>query len=247
VMRLGIMGGTFDPIHDAHLRAASEVAQKLSLDEVLLVPAGQPYHRGQHTVSPAEDRYAMAAIATATNPLLSVSRVELERSGPSYTVDMLCELRATRGPGVDLFLIVGADALAQIHSWKDAGRLFALAHVIGCSRVGYPLADPGMPGVRAGLVQVARLAMSATLIRQRVGSGVPIRELVPEGVARYIDERRLYREARPCPGVPTVRLAAAGSLGGGQHGGRESAEAGVGVEDWDDVSTPPGDEASGLR
>jgi nicotinate-nucleotide adenylyltransferase len=188
------MGGTFDPIHNAHLRAANEVAQLLALDEVLLVPAGRPYHRDERTVSTADDRYAMTEIATRENPRLSVSRTEIVRPGPSYTVDTVRQLRASE-PGVELFLIVGADALAQIHLWRDPNRLFGLTRVIGCSRVGYRLAEPGVPDVKAEFVDVTEIFMSATMIRQRVGLRASITHLVPDGVACYIRKRGLYKEA----------------------------------------------------
>jgi len=192
--RLGIMGGTFDPIHYAHLFEASEVAHVLALDEVVFVPAGRPWQKDGRAISPAEDRYAMAAIATRSNRAFSVSRVEVDRPGPTYTVDTLRELRGACGPEADLFFILGADALAQIFTWRDASELFTFAHFVGCSRVGYQLADPGIPIGSVSLVEISGLAISSSLIRRRVRAGQPIRYLVPDGVAQYISQHGLYRD-----------------------------------------------------
>lgn len=191
--RLGILGGTFDPIHHGHLLQASEVASAFALDEVLFVPAGRPWQKDQRTVSPATHRYAMTAIATASEPAFASSRIEVDRPGPTYTVDTLEELRRSRGQAVELFLIVGADALAGIFTWRDAPRLFGLTHLVACSRAGYQLADPGIPG-GVSLVDVPGHRISSTLIRERVRAGAPIRYLVPDGVAGYIARQRLYLE-----------------------------------------------------
>ena len=123
------MGGTFDPIHHGHLVAASEVAHIFSLDEVIFVPTGQPWQKQAKKVSPAEDRYLMTVIATASNPRFSVSRVDIDRPGPTYTIDTLRDLAAANGPGTDLYFITGADALASILTWHDADTLFSLAHL----------------------------------------------------------------------------------------------------------------------
>ncbi|HEY7486450.1 MAG TPA: nicotinate-nucleotide adenylyltransferase [Streptosporangiaceae bacterium] len=192
--RLGIMGGTFDPIHNGHLVAASEVAHLFSLDEVVFVPTGQPWHKSDHKVTAAEDRYLMTVIATASNPRFSVSRVDIERPRPTYTIDTLREMHEIHGPDTDLFFITGADALAQMLSWRDMDELFTLAHFIGCTRPGHQLSDPGLPNGRVSLVEVPALAISSTECRERVRSGEPIWYLVPDGIVQYINKRGLYRE-----------------------------------------------------
>jgi nicotinate-nucleotide adenylyltransferase len=192
--RLGIMGGTFDPIHNGHLVAASEVAHLFSLDEVVFVPTGQPWLKSEQKVTAAEDRYLMTVIATASNPRFSVSRVDIERSGPTYTTDTLRDIREVYGPDAELFFITCADALAQMLSWRDMDELFTLAHFIGCTRPGHQLSDPGLPNGRVSLVEVPALAISSTECRQRVRSGQPIWYLVPDGIVQYINKRGLYRE-----------------------------------------------------
>jgi nicotinate-nucleotide adenylyltransferase len=192
--RLGIMGGTFDPIHNGHLVAASEVAHQFNLDEVVFVPTGQPWLKSEQKVTAAEDRYLMTVIATASNPRFSVSRVDIERSGPTYTIDTLRDIREVYGPDAELFFITGADALAQMLSWRDMDELFTLAHFIGCTRPGHHLSDPGLPNGRVSLVEVPALAISSTECRQRVRSGEPIWYLVPDGIVQYINKRGLYRE-----------------------------------------------------
>ncbi|MDT0270663.1 nicotinate-nucleotide adenylyltransferase [Streptomyces sp. DSM 44915] len=192
--RLGVMGGTFDPIHHGHLVAASEVAARFDLDEVIFVPTGQPWQKGHRSVSPAEDRYLMTVIATASNPQFSVSRIDIDRGGKTYTIDTLRELRATYAND-DLFFITGADALAQILGWRDAGELFSLAHFIGVTRPGHTLTDPGLPQGGVSLIEVPALAISSTDCRARVARGDPVWYLVPDGVVRYINKRALYRDA----------------------------------------------------
>ncbi|RMI35968.1 nicotinate-nucleotide adenylyltransferase [Streptomyces triticirhizae] len=191
--RLGVMGGTFDPIHHGHLVAASEVAARFDLDEVVFVPTGQPWQKGHRSVSPAEDRYLMTVIATASNPRFSVSRIDIDRGGKTYTIDTLRELRAEY-ENADLFFITGADALAQILGWRDAGELFSLAHFIGVTRPGHVLADPGLPQGGVSLIEVPALAISSTDCRARVARGDPVWYLVPDGVVRYINKRALYRD-----------------------------------------------------
>ncbi|MGY1746500.1 nicotinate-nucleotide adenylyltransferase [Blastococcus sp. SYSU D00695] len=202
------MGGTFDPIHHGHLVAASEVAGLFGLDEVVFVPTGQPWQKSDRDVSPAEDRYLMTVIATASNPRFSVSRVDLDRGGPTYTIDTLQDLRAER-PDAELFFITGADALAQILSWRDSDRFLELAHFIGVTRPGFQLADSHLPPGAASLVEVPALAISSTDCRDRVGRGMPIWYLVPDGVVQYIEKRGLYRSTprtRPGPSGPRPSL-----------------------------------------
>ncbi len=190
--RLGVMGGTFDPIHNGHLVAAQEVAARYHLDEVVFVPTGEPWQKSHRHVSAAEDRYLMTVIATAENPQFSVSRIDIDRGGPTYTTDTLRDLRRLN-PDTDLFFITGADALSQILTWRDTDELFSLAHFIGVTRPGHVLADPGLPAGGVSLVEVPALAISSTDCRARVAKGDPVWYLVPDGVVRYIDKRELYR------------------------------------------------------
>ncbi len=187
------MGGTFDPIHHGHLVAASEVAVLFGLDEVVFVPTGQPWQKSSRVVSPAEDRYLMTVVATASNPRFTTSRVDIERGGPTYTIDTLTDLQRQR-PDAELFFITGADALEQIVSWRDTERLFELARFIGVTRPGYQLADHHLPEGVVSLVEVPALAISSTDCRERVARGMPVWYLVPDGVVQYIEKRGLYRE-----------------------------------------------------
>jgi nicotinate-nucleotide adenylyltransferase len=191
--RIGVMGGTFDPIHHGHLVAASEVAALFHLDEVVFVPTGQPWQKSHKVVTPAEDRYLMTVIATASNPQFSVSRIDIDRGGPTYTIDTLRDLRADN-VDADLFFITGADALSQILTWRNAEELFALAHFIGVTRPGHDLTSDGLPEDGVSLVEVPALAISSTDCRARVRGGDPVWYLVPDGVVRYIDKRELYRD-----------------------------------------------------
>jgi len=196
------MGGTFDPIHHGHLVAASEVQSWFGLDEVVFVPTGQPWQKSGRAVTAAEDRYLMTVIATAANPRFSVSRIDVDRPGPTYTYDTLNDLRAEHGDDVDLYFITGADALAQILSWRNVDELFALAHFVGCTRPGHVLDDPGLPPEAVTLVEVPALAISSTECRTRVAVGEPVWYLVPDGVVQYISKRGLYaRSAVRSPGV----------------------------------------------
>jgi nicotinate-nucleotide adenylyltransferase len=190
--KIGIMGGTFDPIHHGHLVAASEVADRFALDEVLFVPTGQPWQKADRAVSPAEDRYLMTVIATASNPRFSASRIDINRGGPTYTVDTLSELHEAM-PDAALYFITGADALAQILSWRDVDRVFRYAHFVGVTRPGYELEDDHLPAGVASLVEVPAMAISSTACRERVARGRPVWYLVPDGVVQYITKRNLYR------------------------------------------------------
>jgi len=192
--RVGIMGGTFDPIHHGHLVAASEVASRFELDEVVFVPTGQPWQKSHRHVAPAEDRYLMTVIATASNPMFSVSRVDIDRPGETYTIDTLSDLRREYGDTTDMFFITGADALAQIVGWHRSDDLFKLAHFVGVTRPGHHLEDPGFPEGVVSLIEVPALAISSTDCRTRVAAGQPVWYLVPDGVVQYISKRRLYQE-----------------------------------------------------
>ncbi len=190
--RVGVMGGTFDPIHHGHLVAASEVADRFRLDEVVFVPTGQPWQKSGTDVSPAEDRYLMTVIATASNPRFRVSRVDIDRPGPTHTVDTLRDLRAEYGPRAELHFITGADALERILSWKDTDQLFALAHFVGVTRPGFELSAAHLPADTVTLVQVPAMAISSSDCRSRVRSGQSVWYLVPDGVVQYIAKRHLY-------------------------------------------------------
>jgi nicotinate-nucleotide adenylyltransferase len=199
--KIGVMGGTFDPIHHGHLVAASEVAYRFRLDEVIFVPTGQPWQKVERAVSRAEDRYLMTVVATASNPRFSVSRVDIDRGGPTYTADTLADLHAAM-PDAELFFITGADALAQILSWRRVEELFALAHFVGVTRPGYELGDDHLPQGSVSLVEVPAMSISSTDCRQRVGDGRPVWYLVPDGVVQYISKRRLYQADRDGHAAP---------------------------------------------
>jgi nicotinate-nucleotide adenylyltransferase len=189
--RIGIMGGTFDPIHHGHLVAASEVQSRFELDEVVFVPTGQPWQKS--AASSAEDRYLMTVIATASNPHFLVSRADIDRDGPTYTIDTLRDLHAVLGPDAELFFITGADALARILSWKDALEMLSLAHFVGVTRPGFELSGDHLPADAATLVEVPAMAISSSDCRERVARGLPVWYLVPDGVVQYIAKRGLYR------------------------------------------------------
>jgi nicotinate-nucleotide adenylyltransferase len=191
--RVGVMGGTFDPIHHGHLVAASEVTDRFDLDEVVFVPTGQPWQKHDAKVSPPEDRYLMTVIATASNPQFTVSRVDIDRDGPTYTVDTLRDLREHFGKKTEMYFITGADALSKILSWKDADQLFELAHFVGVTRPGFTLSDAHLPSEVVTLVQVPALAISSSDCRARVAAGQPVWYLVPDGVVQYIAKHKLYR------------------------------------------------------
>lgn len=192
------MGGTFDPIHHGHLVAASEVAAAFDLDEVVFVPTGQPWQKNHKEVSPAEHRYLMTVVATASNPRFTVSRVDIDRPGPTYTIDTLRDLRATR-PEAELFFITGADAMAQILSWKNVDELWSLAHFVGVTRPGHELSTQRKD---VSLMEVPAMAISSTDCRRRVSDGEPVWYLVPDGVVQYIAKHGLYRAGGPAAGMP---------------------------------------------
>lgn len=193
------MGGTFDPIHHGHLVAASEVQAWFDLDEVLFVPTGAPWQKSDREVSPAEHRYLMTVIATAANPRFRVSRVDIDRDGPTYTVDTLRDL-AAQLPDADLYFITGADALGNIFTWRDAHELFEFAQFVGCTRPGYELDDEmlvDIPKDRVTLVEIPALAISSTDCRSRTQRGEPVWYLVPDGVVQYIAKHDLYQAEKP--------------------------------------------------
>lgn len=190
-LRIGVMGGTFDPIHHGHLVAASEVQDTFDLDEVIFVPTGaQPFKLDRDVTAP-EHRYLMTVIATASNPRFTVSRVDIDREGTTYTIDTLRDLREIY-PDAELFFITGADALSQILSWKDVDELFGLAHFVGVTRPGHELDDSGLPEAGVSLLEVPAMAISSTDCRRRTAAGMPVWYLVPDGVVQYIGKYGLY-------------------------------------------------------
>jgi nicotinate-nucleotide adenylyltransferase len=192
--RIGVLGGTFDPIHNGHLVAASEVAHALDLAEVIFVPTGQPWQKDDRDLAPAEDRYLMTVIATASDPRFSVSRVDIDRPGETYTTDTLRDLRLERGDGPEFFFIMGADALSRIKTWHNTENLFTMAHFVGCTRPGHPIDMSGLGEHDFTLIDLPGLEISSTGCRERVRAGRPIRYLVPDGVIQYIAKRGLYLE-----------------------------------------------------
>lgn len=193
--RVGVMGGTFDPIHHGHLVAASEVQAWFDLDEVVFVPTGAPWQKADREVSPAEHRYLMTVVATASNPRFTVSRVDIDRPGPTYTVDTLRDLRAQM-PDDELYFITGADALADIFTWRDADEVFGLANFVGCTRPGYAMDRDTLakiPSDKVTMVEIPALAISSTDCRRRTRRGEPVWYLVPDGVVQYIAKHRLYQ------------------------------------------------------
>ena len=189
-LRIGVMGGTFDPIHHGHLVAASEAADAFSLDEVIFVPTGNPGNKT--AISSPEHRYLMTVIATAANPRFTVSRVDIDRPGITYTIDTLTELSRAR-PEADLYFISGADAIAQILAWKEVDSIWSLAHFVAVTRPGHQLQLPQVKEARITQLEVPALSISSTDIRDRAAAGKPIWYLVPDGVVQYIAKHKLYR------------------------------------------------------
>src|SRR5689334_11728817 len=186
--RVGIMGGTFDPIHHGHLVAASEVQSWFDLDEVIFVPTGEPWQKADRDVSPAEHRHLMTVIATAANPPFEVSRVDIGRVAPTSTIHTLREPTALH-PQVHTYFITGGDAMAALLTWQDHEELFELAHFVGCTRPGHELTDTaleGLPKDRITLVEIPALTISSTDCRHRVERDEPVWYLVPDGVVQYI-------------------------------------------------------------
>ena len=188
------MGGTFDPIHHGHLVAASEVQAWFDLDQVVFVPTGDPWQKSDRDVTEAEHRYLMTVVATAANPRFMVSRVDIDRDGPTYTIDTLRDLKAEM-PDAELFFITGADALADIFTWRDADELFELANFVGCTRPGYAMDAETLekiPAERVTMVEIPALAISSTDCRDRKRRGEPVWYLGPDGVVQYIAKHDLY-------------------------------------------------------
>lgn len=207
VRKLGIMGGTFDPVHYGHLVTAEAVRAEFKLDQVLFVPTGQPAHKPVGAATDAKHRYTMTVLATLTNPHFEVSRVDVERPGYTYTIDTLHDLRQVYGPEVEFYFITGADAILEILTWKQPDELFRLCTFVAATRPGY---DLGRLAHQLGdlyrrhadqikVLEVPAMAISSTDIRERVRTGRPIRYLVPEAVASYIYKNGLYGATTPVP------------------------------------------------
>ena len=199
-LRIGILGGTLDPVHHGHLFAAEEVRAGCGLDCVLFIPCGHAPHKDERVMTAAENRYRMCVLATGSNPRFEVSRIEIDRPGPSYTIDTLRQLRGIYGPGTELFLIIGADALLEIDTWHLPDAVLAEARCIAVPRPGSELT--GLASVigeerasRVESVSLLGLEISATDIRRRVREGRPIRYLTPDAVVDYIGREGLYVEA----------------------------------------------------
>jgi len=200
--RIGVLGGTFDPPHVGHLWLATLAADELDLDRVLLMPSARPPHKGARRVSNAADRVLMTRLAISADPLLEVSLIEMERPGPSYTVDTVAELQATYGAQVQLVLIMAADQLAAIDTWREPDRLLDLAEWAVGPRPGTPLPERrslverfGAAARRIHLLSGPSLDVSSSAIRRRVASGRSIRYLVPRAVEEFVGDRGLYRRS----------------------------------------------------
>ena len=200
--RLGIMGGTFDPIHIGHLACAEQAREAFSLDAVIFVPAGVPVFKKDRAVTPAADRLAMCRLAVASNPAFDVSALEIERGGDTYTVDTLRELRAHYPENVELFFITGADAVYHIVQWRESAAIANLARLIAVTRPGYVLSEERKRFIEASgsfainYLEVTALAISSSDLRQRVSCGRSIRYLTMQSVHDYIRDAGLYADAK---------------------------------------------------
>jgi nicotinate-nucleotide adenylyltransferase len=199
VRRLGIFGGTLDPIHFGHLIVAEQARVQLRLDEVQFIPCGEPAIPKDYAVTPGEHRYVMAQLATASHPAFRVRRLEIDRPGPSFTVDTLRQLRAEVGPEADFFFILGSDALRQIYQWHQSELLFHLCYLAVGTRPGYgpPSLDHLRPEHRERVIpfQTVPVEISGRLIRSLVAAGQSVRYLLPESVEEYLQKHRLYRKS----------------------------------------------------
>lgn len=195
VRRLAVFGGTFDPIHNGHLAMATALLDRFELDRMLFVPAGRPWQKEGY--SAAEDRWAMTVLAAMADPRFEASRMEIDRKGPTYTVDTMAILRDFYGPDVELFFVAGVDAVLTLGSWHRAADLAPLADVIAVPRWGFDAGTlrPGEGWPRVHLAEVPEVDVSSTEVRRRAREALPIDELVPASVAAYVEERGLYRQA----------------------------------------------------
>ncbi len=198
-MKIGVLGGTFDPIHLAHLAVAEAVKAELDLAEVIFVPAGQPWLKANNYISAAEHRVQMVRLAIAGKSYFRLSTMEIDRPGPSYTVDTMAELRGQIKASDELYFILGWDNLAELPRWREPARLIQLCYLVAVPRPGYPVPDlmklaGDIPGLskRVIIMDKPQLDISATEIRKRLSRGEPINDLVPEAVAEYIKRQGLY-------------------------------------------------------
>ena len=196
---LGVLGGTFDPLHWAHLVIAEEARARFGLDKVLFVPAGQPPHKADYTVSDPEHRYAMALLGTSANPAFQVSRIEIERAGPSYSVDTVRQLREMHAPDVEIHLIIGADEALDIPNWHEAESLLDMVRLVVAPRPGSDLAElksrlPSRFYTAMQFLPMLPIDISGTELRARIASGKSVRYLVPDSVEVYIRKHGLYLE-----------------------------------------------------
>jgi nicotinate-nucleotide adenylyltransferase len=200
-MRLGILGGTFDPVHLGHIKMAEEARKTLKLDEVRLIPAGQPLLKNSRTITPAADRLEMLRLAVAEHSHIKISTIEIERKGLSYTVDTLAELKKMQGENDEIYFIMGWDSLAQLPQWREPKRIIEMCTIAVVPRPGIPKPDPGelesdIPGIsrRVVFLEKPRVNISATNIRERAAKGESIYRLVPGPVAEYIKKHNLYQD-----------------------------------------------------
>ncbi|MBA7485370.1 Nicotinate-nucleotide adenylyltransferase [subsurface metagenome] len=198
-MNIGVLGGTFDPIHIGHLVVAEEVRARLNLAEILFVPAGQPWLKANLSIAPATHRIQMVRLAIADKPCFKLAAMEVGRPGPSYTVDTIDELQAQLGIGDELFFILGWDNLAELPQWRQPSRLIRMCRLVAVPRPDYPLPDlkaleASIPGLsqRVILLDEPKVDISAFAIRNRVARGLSIHHLVPEPVDKYIKQHKLY-------------------------------------------------------
>jgi len=198
-MKIGVVGGTFDPVHNGHLAIAREVRARLSLTRILFVPAGQPWLKARRVISAAEHRLEMVRLAIAGCSCCELSTVEIDRPGPSYAVDTIEELGRRLGPGDELFFVLGWDSLAELPRWREPRRLVRLCRLVVIPRPGYPPPDldllkEAVPGLshRVTLLDGPEIDISASLVRRQVARGASIGHLVPGPVERYIREHGLY-------------------------------------------------------
>lgn len=190
-MRRGLLGGTFDPVHRGHLHAARKIASEARLDRVMLIPAGMPWQKSDRRISGAQDRLSMLNLATAGDPLFEVSDIDVRRTGPTYTFDMLAEVKALY-PEDELFLIIGADIVPRLKSWHRYQEVIAQVDIIICSRPEWPLDLSGLPEGRFTLVDIDALPISSSGVRAMVQNGLDASDLLPDGVMTYINDHDLY-------------------------------------------------------
>jgi nicotinate-nucleotide adenylyltransferase len=202
-MNVGVLGGTFDPIHSGHLVIAEEARLRFGLNKVLFVPAGQPWLKTNRKITPAVHRIEMLKRAIADNASFELSTMEVDRPGPSYSVDTVAALQQQLGAGAKIFFLVGWDSLAELPQWKEPARLIQLCKLVAVTRPGFSRPDlkslePSIPGITQSVVwlDIPPIAISSSDIRDRVAQGLSIHRLVPDDVESYIAENKLYRKRK---------------------------------------------------